>query len=309
MDEVSIPRPLHLGVRKVTGPVTIDADPEKLLWKPVPWSSDFMDILGARGPKPRHRTRVKIAWTDTDLLFLAELDEPHLWATLTEHDSVIFNDNDFEIFIDPDGDFQRYLELEINALNTTWDLLLARPYWAEGPAINGYEIKGMRSAVRLEGTLNDPSDNDQRWWVEVALPWAALAEVSNQKLPPVEGSSLRLNFSRVQWHLDVVDGQYAKRPKTPEDNWVWSPQHAVDMHRPWHWGIATFHGEAPDWAEIEAGQKLGELFLAQKKHHQDHGEYSAELAADMEIKVCRTWFVARYLRWEIDQNCEFRCAK
>ena len=48
--------------------------------------------------------------------------------TLTEHDSVIFQDNDFEVFIDPDGDNHNYYEIEINALNTEWDLRLPKPY-------------------------------------------------------------------------------------------------------------------------------------------------------------------------------------
>ena len=67
-------------------------------------------------------------WDDTYFYIGAELVEPHLWATLTQHDSVIFHDNDFEVFIDPNGDNHEYYEFEINALGTGWDLLLPRPY-------------------------------------------------------------------------------------------------------------------------------------------------------------------------------------
>ena len=59
---------------------------------------------------------------------------------MTERDSVIFRDNDFEVFIDPDGDTHAYYELEINALGTVWDLLLLKPYRDGGPAINGWDI-------------------------------------------------------------------------------------------------------------------------------------------------------------------------
>lgn len=31
-------------------------------------------------------------------------------------------DNDFEVFLDPDGDNHNYYEIEINAHNTVWDL-------------------------------------------------------------------------------------------------------------------------------------------------------------------------------------------
>jgi hypothetical protein len=45
--------------------------------------------------------------------------------------SIIFLDNDFEVFIDPDGDNWMYYELEVNALAQIWDLLLIRPYRSE----------------------------------------------------------------------------------------------------------------------------------------------------------------------------------
>ena len=93
-------------------------------------------------PKPRFRTRVKMLWDDEALYIAAEMEEPHVWATLTEHDSVIFHDNDFEVFLDPDGDNHLYGELELNALNTTWDLLLTKPYKDGGQAINAWEITG-----------------------------------------------------------------------------------------------------------------------------------------------------------------------
>ena len=102
-----------------------------------------MDIEGDRRPEPRFRTRMKMLWDDQALYIAAELEEPHVWATLTEHDSVIFHDNDFEVFLDPDGDSHLYAELELNALNTTWDLLLPKPYKDGGKAVDAWEIAGL----------------------------------------------------------------------------------------------------------------------------------------------------------------------
>src|SRR2546421_339538 len=77
----------------------------------------------------------------------AELDEPHVCATLTEHASVIVHDNDFEVVLDPDGDNHLYAELELNAHNTAWDLLLTKPYKDGGKAVNAWEITGLKTAV------------------------------------------------------------------------------------------------------------------------------------------------------------------
>ena len=84
------------------------------------------------------------------------MEEPHVWATLTEHDSVIFRDNDFEVFLNPTGDGMQYFEFEINALNTGWDLYLPKPYMKQGKADNSWEIPGLKTAVTVQGTLNNP---------------------------------------------------------------------------------------------------------------------------------------------------------
>lgn len=192
-------------------------------------------------------------WDDTYFYVGAELEEPHIWATLTEHDSVIFQDNDFEVFIDPDGDNHQYYEYEINAYGTDWDLRLVKPYRDGGPALNEWEIPGLKKAVHVAGTINDPTDTDSRWTVELAFPWAVLAEFSKVPSPPRPGDQWRVNFSRVQWDTTIDEGRYVKVPGRPEHNWVWSPQGAIDMHRPEMWGYVQFEEtmstfrEDPDW--------------------------------------------------------------
>ena len=83
---------------------------------------------------------------------------------------MIFHDNDFEVFLDPDGDHADYLELEVNALGTPWDLRLAYPYRAGGGELP-YTVEGLRVGVHVDGTLNDPSDEDRGWSVTLAWPW------------------------------------------------------------------------------------------------------------------------------------------
>ena len=231
---------------RVAQAIAIDGRLDDPAWDAAPWTGSFVDIEGDRRPTPRHRTRAKLAWDDDFLYIAADMEEPHLWATYSERDSIIFHENDFEVFIDPDGDTHLYNELEINALNTVWDLLLVRPYRDGGPAVHMWDIAGLRTAVHLRGTLNDPSDEDDGWSVEIAIPFSALAETAGAPCPPRPGDRWRVNFSRVQWHLDVRDGAYTKRVDPAsgkplrEDNWVWSPQRAIAMHEPEYWGIVEF---------------------------------------------------------------------
>lgn len=259
---------------KLTGKLDDEA------WKLARWSEEFVDIEGKPALKPWYKTRVKMLWDDEFLYIGAELEEKHLWATLTEHDSVIFHDNDFEVFIDPDGDNHQYYEYEINAFGTDWDLRLVKPYRDGGPALNEWEIQGLKKAVHLDGTINEPGDADRKWSLELAFPWKVLGEYANCPSPPHPGDQWRINFSRVQWDLRIKDGTYEKIPDHPEHNWVWSPQGAIDMHRPEMWGYLQFENENvpfvpdPDWAYKCA---LMDIYWAQKEHHRTQGAYAETL--------------------------------
>jgi Carbohydrate family 9 binding domain-like len=249
----------YTAYRAAPAPV-IDGTLDDAAWKAVPWTEDFVDIVGPERPKPRFRTRAKMLWDDRYLYVGADLEEPDLWATLRQHDDTVWHDDDFEVFLDPDGDGLRYFEMEINALGTVLDLFLPRPYREGGKGDLAWEMKGLRSAVALHGTLNDASDRDRGWSVELAIPWTALvppgrsgsgpprsAATGPLGRPPSPHDTWRINFSRVEWRVRTVDGTYRKEPRRPatrhpEDNWVWSPQGEVDMHIPSRWGRVTFEG-------------------------------------------------------------------
>jgi hypothetical protein len=269
--------------------LTIDGALQEPAWQSAAWTEDFVDIEGEGKPAPRFRTRAKMLWDDSCFYVGAELQEPHLWATLRQRDTVIFYDNDFEVFIDPDGDTHLYYELEVNALGTAWDLLLVKPYRDGGPAVNAWDIRGLRLGVGLKGTLNNPADVDSGWSVEIAMPWEVLGECAAHKGPPVPGEYWRLNFSRVEWRTQVVAGRYekVKDPATgrplAEDNWVWSAQGVVNMHYPEMWGFVHFVA-GPDLlapllmpAGEEAKWCLRELYYAQWQHHAGHGSFAEKV--------------------------------
>ncbi|HLK62688.1 MAG TPA: carbohydrate-binding family 9-like protein [Bryobacteraceae bacterium] len=235
-----LPPKRYLCVR-ANSPVVVDGKLDDRAWRRAAWTDWFLDIRGVWMPRPRFRTRAKMLWDDTYFYVAAELEEPDVWATLTQHDSVIFRDNDFEVFLNPTGDGRNYFEFEINALNTGWDLFLAKPYRQRGHADNSWEIPGFRSAVSVQGTLNHGGDRDRSWTVELAFPWSAFTERSGARRPE-PGSEWRLNFSRVEWQVRTVNGHYEKLPNQSEDNWVWSPQGIVDMHLPERWGFVRFIG-------------------------------------------------------------------
>jgi hypothetical protein len=221
--------PLLYDCHRTGTPIRIDGKLDDPAWQKAAWTSDFVDIEGADKPTPRFRTRAKMLWDDKYLYIAAELEEPNVTGTLTKHDSVIFKDNDFEIFIKPLPETESYYEFEMNALNTGWDLFLPKPYSEGGKADNSWDIAGLKTAVAVHGTLNKSNGADRGWTLEIAYPLDAFA--SRQHVPPPQaGTVWRINFSRVEW-----------KPGNPkEDNWVWSPQGVINMHVPDRWGYLHF---------------------------------------------------------------------
>ncbi len=230
------------------GNIRIDGQLDDRAWQNVSWSDNFVDIASAKTASPNRMTRMKMIWDSTHLYIAACLVETDLTGRLRHHDDTIYHDNDFEVFMDPDGDGKNYFEIEINTLGTVMDLFLPKPYNAGGRADMQWDVKGLQTAVARYGTLNHPGDTDSRWTVEIAIPWKALKGQG----PPAEGDVWRMNFSRVEWLMDTSNGKYVKRKNLatgellPEENWVWSPQGVVNMHIPSRWGYVRFdHNPAP----------------------------------------------------------------
>ncbi len=222
-------------------PIEIDGNIYTPEWEKATWTEDFQDIRGERHPeKPKYRTRAKMLWDRNYLYIAVEIEEPHIWATITERDKVIYNDNDIEVFIDPTGNGKQYREFEFNAFNSQWELLLTSPPYRGGTSFTEWDCKGLKTAVKLYGTINDPSDTDEKWTFEAAIPFSSLGFVR-------PGSQWRLNFSRVEWLKVIVEnGKYKKIEGTNrfgfEENWLWAPTGAIDAHRPERWGWIQFAG-------------------------------------------------------------------
>jgi hypothetical protein len=287
--------------------LNVDGKLDESAWNRTEWTDDFADIEGSVKPTPRFRTRAKMLWDEKYFYIAAEISEPDVWGTLKNRDDIIFFDNDFEIFLDPDGNTHSYCEFEMNALNTVWDLLLIEPYRdINNAAVNGFDIKGLKSGVSINGTINQPGDKDNCWTVEVAFPWESFNEISELKLPPKDADQIRINFSRVEWKTEVVDGKTKKQinPATnkpyPEDNWVWSPQGVVNMHYPEMWGYVQFSNETAGGKKVSfieqkeeaAKWLLRNVYYAEKNYFQKNGTFTNNInALGIELKPVKGYAV------------------
>jgi len=238
--------PKHYVITKNSGPIVIDGIANEPSWQLALFSDSFIDIEGIKTPK--YNTKIKMLWDDNYLYIYSQMQEPHIWGNLNQRDTVIYYNNDFEVFIDPSGTTKNYAEFEINALGTVWDLLLDKPYRVGGKANNHWNLDELKSAVKIYGSLNNHNDIDSLWCVEMAIPIKPLIELkSKHNRLPEEGEQWRINFSRVEWDYDIIDGSYQRKKENgkflKEYNWVWSNQKTINMHEPEKWGIIQFTNE------------------------------------------------------------------
>jgi len=231
-------RPATYVAYRTVDSVVVDGRLNEASWLRAPTTDAFVDIEGEREDPPDEQTRVKVVWDESHLYVAAILEESEVWGTFTERDAPIYaEDNDFEIFLDVNGDGKNYIEFEINALNTVYDLY--RPNKASPLQID-WDIEGLETAVEVNGTLNKNDDTDHHWVVEIAWPMASLAEhAGGSAVPPREGDEWRIEFPRVEWPLADSD-TIRKAPGSSAENWTWTQQGLIDNHWPEAWGFLHF---------------------------------------------------------------------
>ena len=272
---------------KTSEVITIDGKEDETAWKKAKWTPNFIDIEGIKVPK--YQTNVKMLWDESYYYILVKMKEPHIWGDIKERDAVIYYNNDFEVFIDPDGDTHNYYELEINALNTVWDLFIGKPYRElKSPVLNDWNFTGLKSAVSVNGTLNNPNDIDKSWTLEIAIPFKDLRTAYRQDNVPRD-KFWRVNFSRVNWEHDITNGNYSRKKDKNgkylhEYNWVWSPQGVINMHEPEKWGYVYFSSKkaGTDAFTIPQDEKIKwtmyALYRKQKAYYKKHKVWITSLS-------------------------------
>ncbi len=284
----------------------IDGKMDEKSWKQASWTGYFGN-LGSRSldefkspePVPYFKTRVKMLWDDYYFYIAAEMEEPHVWSTFLWHDQILCLENNFEIFIDPNGDNHNYFEIEINPLNTVWDLIIDKPYRDGAKPDQDWDILGLKRAVHVDGTLNDPRDIDEGWTLEMAIPWNALAEFADCNTPPGEGDQWRVNFARTEFEHEIIQSEHTTKDVTGNayrlkegarpDIWSWSSHGTFNLHTPEMFGIVQFTGNDSGGTQAvldpfkDEKKRLLDIYFAQRDYFKQHDTYTDDIT-DLDLK-------------------------
>ena len=163
-------------------------------------------------------------WDDDYLYVSFHCLDKNVLATRTERDSDVYRDDCVEVFAAPELDHpENYFNIEMNALGTTLD-----NYRPQGiKPTSAWDPDGIRCAVSVDGTVNDSSDVDQGWTLEVAIPFSLFSHVLEDG-HPAPGDRWRLNLNRLEDNMAI------------KSQWSQGDRNVPSFHAPDFFGFIEF---------------------------------------------------------------------
>ena len=226
IDPAPLPAPKRVVVPKLRGAVTVDGELNEPMWARAA-------VLGPCGPasgsgQAREATFVRVWYDDTALHLGWTCTDADIQATFTARDSKFWEEEVVEFFVTR-RDLTRYFELQWNPLGGEFDAIIRNELDERGVSKKfagdwNYTAKGMKSAVKVRGTVDNSSDRDEQWQVEVTIPFADLEEG-----PPKPGDVWRANFYR-----------FNREKNLPVEQLSWSAPVLAGFHQPSRFGYLEF---------------------------------------------------------------------
>ena len=241
----------------ISDPILVDGRLTESVWASVPQTDSYI-LYGSLDTPTSTTTHARIAWDAQFLYVGVEAVDEDIWSTHTAHDSNLWEQDVLEVFIDPEGDAEGYLEFEVSPRNVVLDLWVEKPLFSQGgPSHFEWNAAGLQTAVHIEGSLGGASltsperqDTDTGWSMELALPWSDVAIVSGMMaLPPKPGDVWRMNVTRYDYR------------RGSEELSQWSPSDVRGAwHEPGQYGYVTFSGpvsssvDPATWGQLKVQQ-------------------------------------------------------
>ena len=177
-------------IRRTTGPIYIDGNLTEKDWINAETVGELIFPWWEKGDK--EMTIPKLLWDDEYLYVSFFCHDKWISAELTQRNSPVSRDDCVEVFICPDTSrVRQYMNFEINAIAT----LLCRINPLKGPRPT-WEPPQVQIGRSHKGTINDNSDEDEWWIIELAIPFKSFTifEISQA---PKGGDAWNINLYRI----------------------------------------------------------------------------------------------------------------
>ena len=178
-------------------------------------------------------TKVAACYNDSTIYFAFICNDPDIWTSFKERDDYLWKEEAVEVFIDVDKVMETYVEIEVSPANILFDSYIVDPEKIDVAETARFDLQGIRTGVKINGTLNESDDKDKSWTVEIAVPFK---DLNTENTPRVTSKTeIKINFFRLDKNRGMRSCSYA-----------WSPTGAR-FHKPSVFGKLIFNKDKKDY--------------------------------------------------------------
>lgn len=173
-----------------------------------------------------YETYAQVVYDDTHLYIGFSCNDRDIHSSFAKRDEHLWKEEAVEVFIDTDDSNPNdYVEIEVSPKNVLYDSYIVAPQDIDVEETSKYNLKGIRTAVHLDGTTGNRQDTDRNWTVEIAIPFAEIAPGFHPD--QLKDAAWKINFYRIN------------QDASPLKYMAWSPTQG-SFHKPERFGTVIF---------------------------------------------------------------------
>jgi len=182
----------------VSRPLVLDGRMGDPAWSNAPVLNFYLPPNFA---EPRFKTEARVLYDSKYLYVGYKAQDLDVWAYYKNRDDTTCIEDCLEIFFQTDPSRESYYGFEINALGTINDAYYPFARMTRGGHYRWkqWNCDGLITKVGIDGTLNDPSDEDRYWTLEMAIPFAELKALGG--VSPKSGDIWCFHLTRCEWGI------------------------------------------------------------------------------------------------------------
>jgi hypothetical protein len=183
-------------------PVVIDGKLDEACWQRAVPITNF--LVPATYAEPVSKTEARLLW-DKDNLYVGFIAwDKDVWGFFEAQDSSTCREDVLEVFLQPDREKKSYYNFEMNVRGAVLDAYNVVPRAGMGGRWKVWNCENLKIATWVRGTLNDWTDEDTCWQLEVAIPFRDLPSLAGRC--PQAGDEWMFHLSRYDYSVYLPEG-------------------------------------------------------------------------------------------------------
>ncbi|HOC03709.1 MAG: hypothetical protein BWX89_00637 [candidate division TA06 bacterium ADurb.Bin131] len=209
------------------GKIIVDGWLNEPAWKNAE-KIDFVRIISFE--KPDMETKAFCLYDDEYLYIGFIMYDMDIWGIYEKRDSLLYDEDVVEVFLKPNLSKDPYYEFEVSPRNIVLDAYLGNRTLAGNMFLRfaKWNCPGLKTAVKVKGTLNNWEDIDEYWSVEIAIPFRSLPSLKKAPLPDDI------------WLINLGRYDYSIYQKNINEVTTCSPITKFDFHRYEEWRFIRY---------------------------------------------------------------------